>query len=398
MSRLSAATERSLRWPARPVGEVLWVHASSAERYLALGDLGNRMKSLRPDLSALVTWSRSITNRPPVDGYDLAAGPPPDDSPAEVRMFLDHWRPDLLIWSGGDLRRGLMRQMSERNLDSLLVDIDASELPDRTSRWLPDQRRRLFERFTEIMTPSDEARTQLLRLGLAADRIQRTDPLRLSTTPPGCNSDELTHMQATLGSRPVWFSSQTELDDLPTILNAHRSVLRLLHRLLLVVAMRDEQDLAAARDAIITSGLQLADWDSGEEPDEYTQVLLSSAEDSGLWYRLSPLCLLAGSLPSRANGQNPLDAAALGSAVLHGPGLGTYSALYKRLTEVGAAQKVDDVEDLAQGVLSLSAPDRAAEMALAGWQVVTEGASMTDHLMDRVQELLDKREDRHESP
>ncbi|MEK0164928.1 glycosyltransferase N-terminal domain-containing protein [Phaeobacter sp. JH20_36] len=397
MSRPSAASDRSLRWPARPAGEVLWIHASTTERYMALGDVGNRMKSLRPDLSVLVTWSRDITNRPLVEGCDLAAGPPPDDTPADVRMFLDHWRPDLLIWSGGDLRRGLMRQMSERQIDSLLVDIEARELPDRTSRWLPDQRRRLFDRFSEIMTPSDEARAQMLRLGVAADRIQQTNPLRLSATPPGCNSDELTHMQAQLGSRPVWFSAQTELGDLPTILTAHRSVLRLLHRLLLVIAIRDEQDLAEARDAIIASGLQLADWDSGEEPDEYTQVLLSSSEDTGLWYRLSPLCLLAGSLPRHASGQNPLDAAALGSAILHGPGLGTYAALYERLTEVGAALKINDAEDLAQGVLSLSAPDRAAEMALAGWQIVTEGADMTDHLMDRVQELLDKREDRYES-
>ncbi|MFS4581827.1 3-deoxy-D-manno-octulosonic acid transferase [Phaeobacter sp. C3_T13_0] len=397
MSRPPITSDSILRWPSRPEGEVLWVHASTTERYMALCDLGNRMKSLRPDLSILVTWDLRIASRPLVDGCDLAVGPAPDDIPIDVRIFLDHWRPDLCIWSGGDLRRGLMRQMGEREIDTLLVDIEVSELPDRTSRWLPDQRRRLLDRFTEIMTPSEHVKSQLLRLGVAPDRIQRTSPLRLSTTPPGCNSDELTHMQSILGSRPIWFSAQTELGDLPTILAAHRSALRLLHRLLLIIAISDEQQLGATRDAIISSGLQLADWDSGEEPDEYTQVLLSSSEDTGLWYRLSPLCLLAGSLTSNSAGQNPLDAAALGSAILHGPGLGTHATLYQRLAEFGAAKQIDGAEDLSQGVLSLSAPDQAAEMALAGWKIVTEGAGMTDHLMDRVQDLLDAREDRHES-
>jgi 3-deoxy-D-manno-octulosonic-acid transferase len=82
---------------------------------------------------------------------------------------------------------------------------------------------------------------------------------------------------------------------------------------------------------------------------------------------------------------------------LHGPGLGTHHAAYKRLHDAGAALEVDGVEGLAQGVLSLSAPDRAAEMALAGWDIVTEGAGMTDHLLELIQDLLDRREDRYES-
>ncbi|MBO9443517.1 MAG: 3-deoxy-D-manno-octulosonic acid transferase [Phaeobacter italicus] len=397
MVRPTALQDRSLQWPPRPAGELLWVHASTTERYMALCDVGHRLKSLRPDLSILVSWGPEITTRPKIEGCDLAVGAPPEDTPSDVRLFLDHWRPDLCIWSGGDLRRVLMRQLAERQIDTLLVDITPKELPERTSRWLPDQRRRMLDRFTEILTPSHEAEARLLRIGVARDKLTLSDPLRLSATPPGCNNDELVHMQSILGSRPIWFSSDTDLQDLYTILNAHRSVLKLLHRLLLVVAMRDEDDLAEARDAIQHSGLQLADWDSGEEPDDYTQVLLCSSEDSGLWYRLAPLSLLAGSLARGNGGQNPLDAAALGSAILHGPGLGTHHAAYKRLHDAGAALEVDGVEGLAQGVLSLSAPDRAAEMALAGWDIVTEGAGMTDHLLELIQDLLDRREDRYES-
>jgi 3-deoxy-D-manno-octulosonic-acid transferase len=36
-------------------------------------------------------------------------------------------------------------------------------------------------------------------------------------------------------------------------------------------------------------------------------------------------------------------------------------------------------------------------MALAGWDIVTEGAGMTDHLLELIQDLLDRREDRYES-
>ncbi|WP_293573844.1 glycosyltransferase N-terminal domain-containing protein [Phaeobacter sp.] len=398
MSKSASQKARAAPWPDRPTGEVLWVHATTAERCLALSDIGHRLKSHRPDLSVLVTWPDTLSPPPEVDGCDLPLGPPPEDSAAEVRRFLDHWRPDLCIWSGGDIRRILMRQLSERKVDSLLVDLTFEELPDRSRRWLPDQRKKMLNRFQAVFTPSHEVEVVLARLGLDAQKIRKTDPLRLSTTPLGCNGDELAHMQTILGSRPSWYAAQADLRNLADILTAHRRVLRLLHRLLLIVSIRDETELPAARETILASGLQLADWDSGEEPDDYSQVLLSSADDSGLWYRIAPVSLLAGSLTNAGNAQNPLEAAALGSAILHGSDYGSHHAVYRRLHEVGAALEVDDTEGLAQAVLTLSAPDRAAEMALAGWTVVTEGANVTDQLLDQIQDLLDLREERHESP
>ena len=50
-------------------------------------------------------------------------------------------------------------------------------------------------------------------------------------------------------------------------------------------------------------------------------------------------------------------------------------------------------QELAEAVIHLSAPDMAAKRALAGWTAVTEGAEITDQLIDRVQDILDLRED-----
>jgi 3-deoxy-D-manno-octulosonic-acid transferase len=94
-------------------------------------------------------------------------------------------------------------------------------------------------------------------------------------------------------------------------------------------------------------------------------------------------------------GQSPLDAAALGSAILHGPGIHAHRDLYERLTAAGAARAIGTEDALSDAVVDLSAPDKAARMALAGWQSVTESAATTDTLMEKVQDLLDQREDSH---
>ncbi|OED46037.1 3-deoxy-D-manno-octulosonic acid transferase [Leisingera sp. S232] len=391
MQRRTSNTGRSSVLQPRPRGELLWVHATTPERYLALCDIGRRLKSLRPDLSVLASWDPDLRLTGTV-GCDIPTGPLADDTLAEARAFAAHWQPDACIWTGTPNRRVMLKHLRDQGTGVLLADLLDTELPHRTSRWLPDQRRKMLDGLSCIMTPSKTVRDRLLRIGFPAERLELATKLRVSAIPPGCNDDELSAMQQTLGSRPVWLAAHVKLDELPGILTAHRAALRLLHRLLLVIALDDSTDHEAARMLLKDSGLSYADWENGGEPDDFNQALLAGGDDLGLWYRLSPVALIASSLDPNAQGQSPLDAAALGSALLHGPGIHAHRDLYDRLAKAGAAVQVRTQDDMADMVVALSAPDKAAEMALAGWQSVTESATTTDTLLDKVQTLLDQRE------
>ncbi|MEW2914417.1 glycosyltransferase N-terminal domain-containing protein [Leisingera sp. JC11] len=392
MQRRSMNSGRSSVLQPRPKGELLWVHATTPERYLALCDIGRRLKSLRPDLSVMASWEPDLRLTGTV-GCDIPVGPLAEDTLAEAREFVQHWQPDACIWTGPPSRRIMLRHLRDQGTGVLLADLLDAEMPHRASRWLPDQRRRMLEGLTCILTPSKSVRDRLVRLGFPAERLEVAGKLRVSAIPPSCNDEELAAMQLTLGSRPIWLAAHVKLDELSRILDAHRTALRLLHRLLLVVALDNTADLEAARSLLQNSGLSFADWETGGEPEDFNQVLLTGGEDLGLWYRLSPVALIASSLDPAAQGQSPLDAAALGSALLHGPGIHAHRELYDRLAKVGAAVQVQTQSEMSDTVVALSAPDKAAEMALAGWQSVTESAATTDILLEKVQTFLDQHED-----
>lgn len=379
--------------PSRPSGEVLWVHATTIERYLALCDIGHRLKAMRPDLVVLATWEAEMGVVPPVEGCDFAVGPLPEDQSPEAKSFLTQWRPDLCLWAGGNLRRSLLRQMREQRVSALLVDIREEELPPRKLRWLPDQRHRMFSSFEAVLTPSVAVRNQLMRGDLAADRLVLSPALRISTLPPSCLQEDQNALQQSLGSRPVWLAAHAQLAEIPILLEAHRTALRLLHRLLLVIALDSPDCRARAASLLRASGLQCADWTAGQDPDDYTQVLLGDSDELGLWYRAAPVTFLASSLLPEMSGQSPVDALALGSVVLHGPGIGQHGPIYRQLARLGASEQIANTQELAEMVIHLSAPDLAAEMALAGWKAITEGAAMTDQLIERVQDMLDLREE-----
>jgi len=92
---------------------------------------------------------------------------------------------------------------------------------------------------------------------------------------------------------------------------------------------------------------------------------------------------------------DPLEAAALGSAILYGPRVGRHVQSFTRLATAGAARIINDSTALGMAVTRLVAPDQAAMMAHAGWDVVSEGAALMDRITDLVQDALDQQRGPH---
>jgi 3-deoxy-D-manno-octulosonic-acid transferase len=67
---------------------------------------------------------------------------------------------------------------------------------------------------------------------------------------------------------------------------------------------------------------------------------------------------------------------------VHGSEIGQNQHAYNRLREAGATQPLEASQDLSQRVAALMEPDQCAEMAAAGWEVVSEGAEVTDRLVE----------------
>ena len=61
---------------------------------------------------------------------------------------------------------------------------------------------------------------------------------------------------------------------------------------------------------------------------------------SALIYRLAPIVFIGGSLV-RHGGQNPIEAAKLGAAILHGPHVWNFAEIYAALDAAGGAEMVD---------------------------------------------------------
>jgi 3-deoxy-D-manno-octulosonic-acid transferase len=382
---------RGIASAPRPDGPLIWFHAASVGESLSLLELIRRMSEDRPELHFLVTTGTVTSAQvmaarlPPAATHQFI----PVDVQAYVRRFLDHWKPDLAVWTESEFWPALLCATKARGTPMLLINARMSKSSHDRWRFLRGMARSLLRKFDLAHVQDDITAGYLRRLGLPADRLQVTGTLKEGAAALPCDEDERTRMAQHLNGRPVWLAASTHAGEEEKVLDAHAQALRVNHRLLLILVPRHPNRADAVAALIDRHKCSYVRRSNGDRPDAETQVYLADTlGELGLWYRLSPISFVGGSLEP-IGGHNPFEPAALGSAILHGPYVTNFVDIFQRLSEAGACRLVTSPGSLAEAVNELLNPDKAAELAHAAWEVSSAGADVTDRALEMLFEQLD---------
>lgn len=368
----------------RPDGPLAWFHAASVGETLSLLELIRKLGEARPEASFLVTTgtvtSASVlaSRMPPRTIHQFI----PVDTRRAVVRFLDHWQPDLAVWTESEFWPRLMVETHRRGIPMVLVNARLSEKSHDRWRWLPGFAKSLLTRFDHVLAQDTQTAGHLRRLGLPRDRVEVIGTLKEGSAALPCDETERTTMASRLAGRPVWLAASTHPGEEEIVVEAHAAAGRTARRLLLIIAPRHPERGAAIAGTLRSGGWDVARRSLGEVPTDETQIYVADTlGEMGLWYRLAPVSFLGGSLVE-IGGHNPFEPAALGSAILHGPHVVNFADVYARLAEAGATMEVRDADSLARALSEALAPDRAAELAHAAWEVCSSGAEVTERTLE----------------
>ncbi|CUI57209.1 3-deoxy-D-manno-octulosonic acid transferase [Cognatishimia activa] len=369
---------------------LIWLHCSDPERALELVQLGQRLAAQRTKAQLLLTLSADVT-APAGLPDEVILDHPPSENPKDVSKFLNHWQPACLIWVGPGLRPSLLHGAQKQGFPSVLVDADELKIEGKT-RWLPDSLRATLQLFTRIYARDAASGFRIRRMVGMYGPVEDSGALQENSPALACSETDLEDLGEALKGRPVWLASRVQTGELDAVLAAHKASIKLSPRMLLIIVPDDPLDAGAALTACEEGGWRVALWDNGEMPDEKAHILLAEdAAELGVFYRIAPMSFVGSSLISGQGGRDPFEAAALGSAVLYGPGVRNYLEAYSRLAQAGAARIVKDANSLSAAVAGLLAPDKVAKMVHAGWEVISEGALVTDRIVDHLNDAMDER-------
>lgn len=373
----------------RPDGPLIWAHAADSNLLGALVQLALRLRANRPEVHVLLTLNGDDAWPEPLPDNVICQKVPEEQSSA-CRAFLAYWQPSACVWQTGHMHPTLLTAMRGAGVPSVLVGADETGFEESRLPWRRRSDRAILGNFQAIYANTANVARTFIRNGVDPARISVTGPLQEGGAALPCDDEERAQLSETLAVRPVWLAAMVQPDEFPIIVEAHRQALRVAHRLMLILVPRRPEDGAGMIASLKEQGLRYVVWSEGACPEETTQVLVADTYgDLGLWYRLAPLTFMGSSLTAGHGGRDPYEPAALGSAVLYGPNVGRFMREYSRFARAGAARMVRDASGLASAVLRLHAPDQAAIMAQAGWEVATEGAEATDQVLDWLDEVLD---------
>jgi 3-deoxy-D-manno-octulosonic-acid transferase len=374
--------------PARPAGQLVWLNAPSTDAARPLIELGRRLRDQK-GTQILLTCPDVIGAQAAASGAMIVTTPPAD-SASEARDFLDHWRPQAGVFADGALRPALIHEATDRGIPLMMVDAHAPRSIHRTDVWLPGLTRGALAGFRRIFCLDREAADAMIAAGAPAARVFVSGRMEEASAVLRCLEAEREMLSRQINTRPVWLAAAVPECEEDAVIFAHREVMKMSHRLLLIlVPENSERSGPLAQRMEQTEGWIVAQRRADEEPGAETEVfVIDDQAEMGLWYRLASVSFLGGSLSGEGCLRNPLEPAALGSSMIFGPRPGAWQQICGRLGAARAARSIASPRDLAEALADLQAPDRAAHQAQAAWAVASEGAEVTERVLQALQQIL----------
>jgi 3-deoxy-D-manno-octulosonic-acid transferase len=360
----------------RPHGRLVWLHGASVGEFLSVVPLVERLQAR--GVTVLVTTvtlsaaSLAARRLPPGAIHQFM----PWDVPAYVDRFLNHWEPDLAIFAESELWPNLIMRTTARGTPLIQVNGRMSERSFRGWQRVPRFIGTLLSRFELCLMQSVDDARRVEALG--APRVLTTGNLKFDVPAPEAEPNAAMALAKAIGFRPVFLAASTHDGEDEIVLEAHRQMAPRLSNLLTIIAPRHPErgeSIAALSEQM---GLQAVRRATGELPSiRHAVYVADTLGEMGLFYRAAPVAFLGGSL-IRHGGQNPIEPAKLGAAIVHGPHVFNFTAVYDALAQAGGAVTVDDGQSLADVTLALltNKAERQRQREAAGETVMALGGAL----------------------
>ena len=247
----------------------------------------------------------------------------------------------------------------------------------------------MLGQFEVALAQSREDEAHLRDLGAAAPL--RLGNLKFAAPPLAANPDELAVLETAIGPRPRWLAASTHPGEEEIVAEVHTRLAARATGLLTVLAPRHPDRGPTIAAALAVNGLEVVLRSSGQPITRETDIYLADTiGEMGLWYRLCQVAFVGGSLIPKG-GQNLLEPAKLGCAIVCGPHMTNFLRVTEGMGRADALRQVADAEQLAAAVSWLleDEPARSGMIRAAADYAHTQAGAL-DRIVANLKPQLDR--------
>lgn len=386
-----------------PRKRCIWFHAVSVGEVLQLQKVLDETAARFPDAELLLTTTTDT-------GYDVARNKYPQhtvswfplDFTWSVARALKSIRPDLVVMVELELWPNFVFQCQRQHVPLALINGRIGEKSYRGYQRVRPLIRRVLRCFQFLGVQNEVYGQRLVQLGAAAEDVIVTGNIKFDRVESDRQNSHTVALRTSFGllaHEPVFIAGSTQAPEETYALDAWCQLRAEFPDLRLILVPRHKERFDEVAELLQQRGIPLLRR-SRIQTTPQTQLahrplaetspvlLLDTLGELAACWGLADIAFVGGSLTNRG-GQNMLEPAGYGAAVLFGPNTWNFKDITESLLSRHAAQVIRDADDLAHTIRNLlRRPELAHQMATSAREFVAEQQGATARTVDRLATLL----------
>lgn len=377
----------------------VWFHAVSVGEVLLLKPILTRIKMYRPDWECVL----SVTT---ASGMEVAKKTYPDvtvfyfplDFTWAIRRALKRIHPRMVVLAELELWPNFISLAHRRGVKLALINGRLSERSFRGYRRIRWLMKHWLAKLNLAAMQNEEYAERILALGAPQQKVHVTGSVKFDGVYGDRQNFKTMQLARQLGLEEIegepkpliWVAGSTQEPEEQIVLNIYKRAKAILPELRLILVPRHPERFDHVARLIHQAGLPLqrrSQVTPGLSFDEAVILVDTLGELSAIW-GLADVGFVGGSLCQRG-GQNMIEPAAYGAAVLFGPNVWNFQDVVDRLLAHEAAIQVQNALELETQVLRLLGDEAARrELGIRACQFVMTQQGAADRTVYLLQSLF----------
>jgi 3-deoxy-D-manno-octulosonic-acid transferase len=379
-----------------PSGPVVWFHGVSVGEVHLLRQVVAACRQRFPTWQCVVS---ATTDTGLAEARKAFAELPvfvfPFDFSWAVKRTLRQVAPALIVLAEGELWPNFLRAAQRRGVPIALINGRLSPRSFARHRLLGPLSRGLLRRFDLLAMQTPEYAGYVKALGASPGRVRVTGSVKWDGVERNRGNAETTALRrlfALADDDLVWVAGSTQAPEEEIVLRIFGGVKDRFPRLRLILVPRHPERFDEVARLVERNGLGCIRWSrlpgAAATPTSAVVLVDTIGKLKHVW-GLADLAFVGGSLDGKRGGQNMLEPAAYGAAVLFGPHVWNFRDAATRLIEArGAVQVMDDADLAAEAPRLLASREQRQGLGQAARRLVLEQQGATARTVELLGELL----------
>ena len=374
-----------------PKGEVFWFHIANAEEILPTCYIVEHMKSkYKNEANAIITVKNTaiyqLITKTSINMNAIIMFSPLDAS-ISLNRFILKWQPKHCIFFDLGVLFSLLADKAKRY--NLILFHGVSKVTHNNTNYFGIHNsvlHHIISKFDLIISQSRSDKKILEELGL--NNVLYLGNIRYSSPILPADATEVGKIIAMINQRPVFLAASICKGEEIILLDVYSRLKNHYEDLLMIITPIDLTRASDIKKLLTSNDLQVTLRSKNEVISNNTNIYIADqADELGIFYKISPIVFIGGTMLNNIGGHNPIEVAKLRSAIIMGSDTANYDIIVKEMQEKKACIQVLSVNDLYKNLHKLlSNPIEQENMATNAFQFIQNKSSNMETLLKVIHE------------